>query len=136
MTTPKAVKDSESFGLEIWKDEDMTMAIAILDDGVKVYSQNLSPGFLTGMKIYPLISTVQTSSLLYFEFETEHTLYLGAKIIIRLPGLLVAPKVGSTIQVTPLAGSTRATEAKVIDVDLIEILNFVQVEQNVAPYKY
>jgi len=38
--------------------------------------------------------------------------------------------------VTPLAGSTRATEAKVIDVDLIEILNFVQVEQNVAPYKY
>jgi hypothetical protein len=97
MTTPKAVKDSESFGLEIWKDEDMTQAIAILDDGVKIYSPTLSPGFLTGMKIYPLITTVQTSSLLYFEFETEHTLYQGSKIIIRLPGLLVAPKVGTTI---------------------------------------
>jgi hypothetical protein len=30
ITTQKAVKDSDDFGLEIWKDEDMTMAIAVL----------------------------------------------------------------------------------------------------------
>jgi len=37
--------------------------------------------------------------------------------------------------VTPLAGSTRATEATVVG-GLIEIKNFVQVTENIAPYLY
>jgi len=86
ITTQKAVKDSDDFSLEIWKDEDMTMAIAVLEPGVKIYATSLSPGFLYSLEIYPLITTVQVSSLLYITFESEHTLYQGAKIVIRLPG--------------------------------------------------
>lgn len=114
----------------------MTQAIAVLDDGVKIFASTMSPGFLYEMKMYPLITTVQTSTLLYIEFETEHTLYQGAKVVIRLPAGLSVPPIGTVIAVTPLGGSTRATEAIVIGVNTIEILNFVQVEENIAPYKY
>jgi hypothetical protein len=58
ITTQKAVKDSGDFALEIWKDEDMTMAIAVLQPGVKIFAISLSPGFLNDLQIYPLISTV------------------------------------------------------------------------------
>lgn len=55
--------------------------------------------------------------------------------MIRLPGGLVVPDDGTTIAVTPLGGSTRVTEATVVG-GMIELLNFVQVEKNTAPYKY
>lgn len=113
----------------------MTQAIAVLQPGVKIFATTMSPGYLYDMKLYPLIYTVQVSSLLYIEFETEHSLYQGAKIMIRLPSGLVLPDDGTTIAVTPLGGSTRVTEATIVG-GMIELLNFVQVEENAAPYKY
>lgn len=58
ITTQKAIKDSDSFGLSIYKDEDCTQLIAVLETGVIVSAASLSPGFLYDMELRPLISTV------------------------------------------------------------------------------
>lgn len=54
--------DSGDFGLEIWKDEDTTQAIAVLNGGVKVSLGNVENGFLSDLRLYPLVSTVQLTS--------------------------------------------------------------------------
>lgn len=75
ITTQKALKDSDSFGLEIFKDEDLTQYIAILEVGPKVLADDLEPGSVYGMSVKPLIDTVQVSSLIKIEFTIEHQMY-------------------------------------------------------------
>lgn len=95
----------------------------------------MSAGFLRKMTIYPLVYTVQLTSLLYVKFETEHHLYEGARVIITPPPGLILPADGTEIEVTPIAGSTRATKATITGGTIV-IDNFVQVAVNEAPYYY
>lgn len=136
ITTQKAIKDSDDFGLEIYKDEDLTQKIAVMEAGVFVPAATMSPGFLYDLELRPLISTVQVSSLLYVTFLSSHNLYTGAKVEIVMPAGLQLPDDGTEIEVTPLGGSTRATTAVIKDGTTVVIENFVSVAENVAPYLY
>lgn len=60
--------NSGIFGLEIYKDEDMSQGIATVTTGVFIPANKIKTGSLTNMKIYPLQYTVQLSTLLYIEF--------------------------------------------------------------------
>lgn len=68
ITTQKAKMNSGIFGLEIYKDEDMSQGIATVTTGVFIPANKIKTGSLTNMKIYPLQYTVQLSTLLYIEF--------------------------------------------------------------------
>ena len=50
--------DSDDFGLWIFKDEDCTQQIAVIDAGVKIRGDDLSKGTLNLVEIYPLVYTV------------------------------------------------------------------------------
>ena len=56
--------DSGSFGLEIWKDEDLTQAIAIITTAVYIPAGQISPGRLNKLSIKPLVLQVQQTSML------------------------------------------------------------------------
>lgn len=104
-------------------------------------ADNMSPGFLSELKIEPLVFTVQLISQLYVEFTTEHALYDKARIIIIPPPGLTLPAVGESITVTPYQGSTRATSAVIgTDADTgagtIIVDNFVQQAKEDAPLHY
>lgn len=77
--------DSGDFGLQIFKDEDCTQAIAILNKGVHVSADDMQTGLLSNLKIDPLVDTVQLTSLTYVEFTTAHNLYKEARVVITLP---------------------------------------------------
>jgi hypothetical protein len=135
ITTQKAKMDSGDFGLQIFKDEDCTQAIATLNKGVHVSADDMQTGLLSNLKIEPLVETVQLTSLTYVEFTTAHNLYKDARIVISLPpGLKPLPD-GQKGQVEAFAGSTRATEYTMVDGKVV-IDNFVQVSESTAPFHF
>lgn len=69
-------------------------------------------------------------------FLSSHNLYKDAKVEIIMPPGLSLPVDGTKIEVTPLGGSTRATEGVIKGTTTVVIENFVSVTENVAPYKY
>lgn len=114
-----------------------------MDDGKILSADTLEPGLLTDMKVYPLITTVQLSTLLYINFTSTHDLYANAKIVINLPEGLLLPAVGTQIDLFGLATtssgtatSTQATSATVLESNTLEILDFVQHSDKVAPYQF
>lgn len=50
---PRAVKDSEPFNIEIYKDEDLKYLIAEMTDGVRITKKSIKEGPLTGVTIEP-----------------------------------------------------------------------------------
>jgi hypothetical protein len=75
--------------------------------------------------MYPLVETVQVSSMLYISFKSSHSLYKGASIKIKLPENLILPALDTQLDVTPFLGSTRATKAFMREDRTVEIPNFV-----------
>jgi hypothetical protein len=100
--TQVSVKDSEEFSIVIYKDEFLTQLIAVLEPGKVLSSDIILPGQVNEIKAYPLISTVQFTSLIYINFTSSHDLFHGSKVIIKLPEGLLLPEEGSVHQVTGL----------------------------------
>ena len=92
--------DSDDFGIEIYKDEDLTQQIATMASGVKVFAQDLSAGFLTNLNLYPIIETVQVSPLHKVEFTSQSWLYKDTRIEIEMPEGLILPPDGEEIRLT------------------------------------
>ena len=134
ITTQKAKMPSGEFGLEIWKDEEETQAIAILTKGVIVPADQVQTDFLRDVKIYPLVETVQVASLLFVEFTTSSNLYKGARVEITLPAGLKKLEDGKN-EVTGYMGSTRATSYEYKDGKVI-IDNLVTSDKTVAPFTF
>lgn len=55
---PRAVKDSEPFNVEIYKDAALTQLIARMTDGVIIDATNISPGVLKNVEVTPIDSRV------------------------------------------------------------------------------
>jgi hypothetical protein len=117
----------------IYKDEFLTQLIAVLDPGKILSSDKILPGPVNEIKSYPLISTVQFTSLIYVNFTSSHDLFHGSKVILKLPEGLLLPEEGSVHQVTGLStvssgGSVPSTPAKsfrVVGKSTVEIVDFV-----------
>jgi hypothetical protein len=55
-------------------------------DGAIIPASNILAGSLNSLAIYPLVYTVQISTLLFFKFTSTHDLYKNAtQVVIILP---------------------------------------------------
>lgn len=139
LQTQVAVMDSNQFSVDIYKDDLLTQKIAVLAAGTILKASDIKPGDLINLQLYPLISTVQLSTLLYINFTTTHNLYPNAMITIELPASLTAPTgqinvIGLASQSSGSQQSTYATIANVTDSTII-IYNFVS-QMIKAPYTF
>lgn len=137
------MKDSGEFDVDIFKDAEMSQLIASLEPGFIISAMDIQPGKLTKLSIEPLIDTVQTSSFMYFKFQSAHKLHIGAKIKINLPNGLVVPPVGSEIEVIGLPSpssypqpSTHAISGVVKADKVVEINDFVMLQERPKGFEY
>jgi hypothetical protein len=88
---PRAVKSSEPFNIQIYKDEELTKLIATMTDGVRIEKTNITPGKLTEVSIVPANPQVQKKTDMKITFTTSHKLDKDSMIEIRMPSALTLP---------------------------------------------
>jgi len=69
---PRAVKKSEPFNVEIYKDQSLQQLIVKMSEGVAIDVKNIDAGSFTGLTIKPDNELVQKVSNWKITFTTSH----------------------------------------------------------------
>lgn len=108
---PRAVKSSEPFNIQIYKDEELTQLIASMTDGVRIEKANITPGKLNDVTIVPANPQVQKKTEMKITFTTTHKLDRDSMIEIRMPSALtLAGQPETLIEVESLDETTGVTK--------------------------
>ena len=99
--TPPAIKNSEPFRVEIYKDENLQYMLAKIKNGRYIRFDQLKPGVTGGFYFMPMDTRVQAFTDVVISFTAEHKLGDNGAFLIIFPDSMVLPEVGGTLRVVP-----------------------------------
>lgn len=91
---PRAIKRSEPFNIEIYKDKALKQLVVQMTEGVSIDVAEIDPGAFTGLVIKPKNEMIQTVTDFQISLTTAHKLEQPAKLIVIFPDSLTLPTNG------------------------------------------
>ena len=99
ISTPPAIKDSDRFRVEIYKDANLKYMIAKIKSGKYLSLNQLTPGQVTEISFTPRDKKVQAVGQVDIVFLAEHELSENGAVIVTFPSTMILPTPGSIVPV-------------------------------------
>lgn len=88
---PRAIKKSEPFNIEIYKDQSLKQLVVQMTEGVSINVANIDAGKILDLGIKPYSDLVQTKTNFQFTFTTAHKLEKDSKLVLSFPDSIGLP---------------------------------------------